>query len=102
MTALSLRKVTIVAEGLLEDRIVRICHEAGARGHTVTETRGEGSRGVRASEWEGKNVKIETIVTPEVADLILVRVAHDYFEHYAVIAYVSDVDVVRGEKYTGE
>lgn len=101
MTALSLKKVTIVAEGLLEDRIIRICHDAGARGHTVTEARGEGSRGVRASEWEGKNVKIETIVTPEAAETILARVAREYFEHYAVIAYTTDVHVVRGEKYTG-
>jgi nitrogen regulatory protein P-II 2 len=101
VTALSLKKVTIVAEGLLEDRIIRICHEAGAHGHTVTEARGEGSRGVRASEWEGKNVKIETIVAEETADLILARVAREYFTHYAVIAYVSDVRVVRGEKYTG-
>lgn len=57
---------------------------------------------MRASEWGGKNVKIETIVTPETADLILPRVAREYFTHYAVIAYVSDVHVVRGEKYTGE
>ena len=102
MTALGLKKVTIVAEALLEDRIVRICHEQGARGHTVTEARGEGSRGVRASEWEGKNVKIETIVDSGTADRILTRVAEEYFLHYAVIAYVSDVHVLRGEKYTGE
>lgn len=101
MTALTLQKVSIVAEALLEERIVRLCHEAGALGHTVTEARGEGSRGVRASEWEGKNVKIETLVSPEVGDRILQRVAEDYFEHYAVIAYVSEVRVVRGEKYTG-
>jgi nitrogen regulatory protein P-II 2 len=99
VTALSLRKVSIVAEALLEDRIIRICREAGARGHTVTEARGEGSRGVRASEWEGKNVKIETIVDPVVAELILGRVAEEYFEHYAVIAYVTEVSVLRGEKY---
>jgi nitrogen regulatory protein P-II 2 len=101
VTPLSLKKVTIVAEALLEDRIVRICHEAGARGHTVTEARGEGSRGVRATEWEGKNVKIETIVPEPTAEAILTRVAEEYFAHYAVIAYVSDVRVIRGEKYTG-
>lgn len=102
MTALSLRLVAVVAEALLEDRIVRALHEEGARGHTVTEARGEGSRGVRASEWEGKNVKIEVIVAEDVAERILARVAEEYFEHYAVIAYVTEVRVVRAQKYTGE
>jgi nitrogen regulatory protein P-II 2 len=101
VTALSLRKVTIVAEALLEDRIVRAIHELGALGHTVTDSRGEGSRGVRAADWEGKNVKIETIVSDAVAERVLAWVAEHYFAHYAVIAYVSDVRVIRGEKYTG-
>ncbi len=101
MTALSLRKVSIVAEALLEERMVRGLHERGARGHTVTEARGEGSRGLRTSDWEGKNVKIETIVTEAVAERILAWVAEEYFPHYAVIAYVSEVRVIRGEKYTG-
>jgi nitrogen regulatory protein P-II 2 len=101
MSPLSLRKVTIVAEALLEDRIARALHEMGARGHTVTEARGEGSRGLRASDLEKNNVKIETIVTDDVAERILTRVANEYFAHYAVIAYVSDVRVIRGEKYTG-
>jgi len=93
------RKVTIVAEALLEDRIVREIRALGARGFTIAETRGEGSRGVRASDWEGRNVRIETIVGGEVATAILAHVADHYFAHYAVIAWVDDVEVVRGDKY---
>ena len=99
MKTVTLRRVTIIAEALLEDRLLRDVRRLGSRGYTITDARGEGSRGVRASEWEGRNVKLETIVSPEVADRVLEWLAAHYFEHYAVIAYVEAVEVVRGEKY---
>jgi nitrogen regulatory protein P-II 2 len=99
MRTASLRKVTIVAEALLEERLLRLVREGGARGFTVGEVRGEGSRGVRASDWEGKNVRIETLVSPEVADRLLEHVAEAYFPQFAVVAWVEDVEVVRGDKY---
>ncbi len=101
MKTVPLKEVTIVAEALLEERLLREIRELGAHGYTVGQVRGEGSRGVRASEWEGKNVRIETLVSAEVADRILAHIAEEYFEHYAVVAYLSDVQVVRGEKYLG-
>lgn len=101
MKTVPLKEITIIAEALLEDRLLREIRELGAKGYTVGEVRGEGSRGVRASEWEGKNVRIETLVSADVADRILAHVAEHYFEHYAVVAYLSDVEVVRGEKYLG-
>jgi nitrogen regulatory protein P-II 2 len=54
---------------------------------------------VRASEWEGRNVRLETLVTEEVADRILAHVAEVYFPHFAVVAWIEDVEVVRGDKY---
>lgn len=99
MQTVQLKLVTIIAEAFLEDQILREIKSLGARGYTVTAARGEGSRGVRASEWEGKNVRIETLVSPDVADLILAHVAERYFEYYAVVVYASVVEVVRGDKY---
>jgi len=99
MKTIRLRKVTIVAEALLEERLLRAIRERGARGFTLAEVRGEGSRGVRASDWEGKNVRIETLVPAEAAERILAHVAEAYFPHFAVVAWVEDVEVVRGEKY---
>jgi nitrogen regulatory protein PII len=99
MKTVRLRKVTIVAEALLEERLLRAIRERGARGFTLAEVRGEGSRGVRASDWEGKNVRIETLVPAEAADRILAHVAEAYFPHFAVVAWVEDVEVVRGDKY---
>lgn len=99
MNTVGMKKVTVVAEAVLEQQIVRELRELGAGGYTISGVRGEGSRGVRASEWEGENVKVETLVGAATADRILEHVAAAYFEHYAVIAWVTDVQVVRGDKY---
>ncbi len=97
MTACKL--VTIIAEPVLEEQLKRELRALGARGWTVTETHGEGSRGLRAAEVPGEGIRVESVVSAPVADAILAHVASHYFEHYAVIAYVTDVTVVRGEKY---
>lgn len=99
MKTIPLKRVTIVAEALLEERLVREIRTLGARGHTLADVRGEGSRGVRASEWEGRNVQIETLVSASVAERILEVLAERYFPYFAVVAYVTTVEVVRGEKY---
>ena len=99
MNTVPLKKVTIIAEAVLEQEILRALRTLGATGWSVAQVRGEGSRGVRASEWEGENVMVDALVEPQVADRILEHVARAYFEHYAVVAYLTDVQVVRGAKY---
>lgn len=92
--------VTIIAEPVLEPRIRQELRKLGASGFTVVEGRGEGSRALHAAEIPGINVRIETIVPPEVAERIVTHMATNYFTDYEVIAYLSDVQVVRGEKYS--
>jgi nitrogen regulatory protein PII len=99
MHTMPAKRVTIIAERLLEDKLVRDVKSCGASGYTITDARGEGSRGTRASQWEGGNVRLETIVSEAVADKILELLQERYFEHYAVIATLETVEVVRGEKY---
>jgi nitrogen regulatory protein P-II 2 len=94
--------VTIITERLLRDDIIEIIKALGVTGYTLSDTTGEGSRGIRASDWEGKNVKIEVIVTEERANKIIEKISDDYFENYAVVAYTQQVKVVRGQKYIGE
>lgn len=94
-----LKLVTIVAETVLRDRITRRLLERGATGFTVTESRGRGSRGIRTGDVPGEGVRIECLVTREVAIEILGEVSERYFTDYAVIAWVTEVEVVRGEKY---
>lgn len=99
MKTAPVKLITVIAEAILEDQILREFKDLGARGYTLSEVRGEGSRGIRASEWEGKNLKIEMLVSPEVANQIIEHVAERYFPHYAVVTYLQDVQVVRGDKF---
>jgi len=99
MNTVPLKLLTIIAEPILETRLTADLKEMGASGFTVTESRGEGSRGIRAGEVPGSGIRIETVVTEEVSGRILDFVARHYFPSYAVIAFVSAVDVVRGDKY---
>jgi nitrogen regulatory protein P-II 2 len=81
--------------------MITLVRGRGATGFTLTKVEGVGSRGVRASDWEGRNVKIETIVASETADEILEALSDTYFEDYAVIAWLSEVNVLRGTKFVG-
>ncbi len=91
--------VTIIAEPVLEQRITQELRRLGATVFTVVEGRGHDSRSPHATDTTGLNVRIETIVTPEVAERIVGHVATHYFNDYDVIAYLSDVAVVRGNKF---
>ena len=91
--------VTIIAEPVLEARLTQQIRQLGASGWTVTYGRGEGSRGIHAAEIPGENVRIETIVPRELADQLVTHLAAHYFVDYEVIAYTTDVQIVRSEKY---
>ena len=94
-----LKLITIIAEPVLEPRITAELLALGATGFTVVDGRGAGSRALHAAEIPGVNVRIESIVTTTVAEAIVAHLATQYFPNYSVIAYVSDVAVVRGAKY---
>jgi nitrogen regulatory protein P-II 2 len=99
MQTTKLKLVTIIAEAILEDRLLRELRQLGARGYTIGEARGEGTRGLQGIDWEGQNVRIETLVSAETAARIMEHVARHYFADYAVIVYAVDAEVLRSEKY---
>ena len=99
MKPATLQKLTLIAERVLRDDLLKLLRKHGASGWTITQVEGEGSRGVRATEWEGRNVQIDTLVATEIADAILTEVARKYFEDWAVIAYTVEARVMRGGKY---
>jgi nitrogen regulatory protein P-II 2 len=96
-TVLSL--LTIIAEAVLKERLIAELMQAGATGYTVWDVEGDGSRRLRSGDMPGENIHLETITSFEVADKLLEKLAHNYFPHYAMIAYTADVHVVRGDKY---
>ena len=100
MNTYTLTLLTIVAEALLKDRLIHELRQAGAKGFTVTEVSGEGSRQRRVSELLGDNIKFEVIAKRETADKILTVLQKHFFPRYAVVAFTSEVQVVREDKYT--
>ena len=95
-----MKLVTIVTEGLLKDQMTDLLKRHKTTGYTMSRVQGEGSRGVHASEWEGPSYKIVSIVSPETADEILDEISEKYFDDYAVVAWLTDISVLRGEKFS--
>lgn len=95
----SVRLLTIVAERLLRDRILRHLDQMGVSGYTVIDSEGRGSRGLMVDEWQGENVEIQVLASRDVVDRIAAKMRERYFEHYSIILFAQDVDVLRGDKY---
>jgi len=99
MKPVTLQKLSLVAENVLRDDLLKLIRKHGATGWTLTLVEGEGSRGVHATEWAGRNIQIDTLVPQEIADTIMAEVAAKYFEDWAIIAYAVEARVLRGGKY---
>lgn len=100
MRMVPLKLVTIVAEAVLEGRLAADVLACGASGYTVSDAQGEGGRGLRSAGIGGQNVRLETVVPEEVARRIMLRLSEAYFPHYAIVAWMTTVEVVREERYT--
>lgn len=90
--------VTIVTEAVIEPRLLHDLSACGAHGWTVTTAHGEGPRGRRVSDIGG-NIRVETLVSEDVAERIMARLAADYFPNYAIAAWTTQVGVARPERY---
>lgn len=100
MTTHPVKKLTIVVESILEERLTRELQAVGMKGYTAYEVRGQGlPGGATAADFENATLKLETLIPADVADKALEHLAREYFPHYSVIAYVEEVQVVRGSRY---
>jgi nitrogen regulatory protein P-II 2 len=91
--------LTIVAESVLEERLLGVIEDCGARGWTVSMAQGHGPSHHGVSGIEGGNVRVETLVADDVARRIWVALERDFFPHYAVSAWAYDVRVARLARY---
>jgi len=91
--------LTIVAEVILEQRILDDLRACGARGWTVTSARGAGPQHRQISDFEGGNSRIEVLVDEEVSERIWQLLERDYFPDFAVSAWLTDVEVARPDRY---
>lgn len=92
--------LTIITESVIEHILVKEIERLGARGYTVTDARGKGHWGVRSADWSTtSNVRIEVICDQRTAKIIVDHLQAHYYENYAMVLYVSEVSVLRPEKF---
>lgn len=96
----NLNLLTIIAEEALATSIETKIVELGAKGYTCSPVSGKGLDGVRDNQWEGENIKIETIVSEDTCKKILDHLQQKYFERYAMIAFYHPVSVMRTSHFT--
>jgi nitrogen regulatory protein PII len=100
MSAHTMKLVTVVCEALARTAVTKLLREVGAHGYTLSQVEGVGSKGERTAEIaELANIKVEVIVPTAVCSHLLERLQAEFFPRYAIIAYESDVRVVRSDKF---
>ena len=94
------RLLTIVCEAEIERTLLVRLHQLGIRGYTITEARGQGEHGDRDALWPSSaNIRIEVLCDDAVLDSLLDMLADEYFTSYGLVAFVSDVGVLRPGKF---
>lgn len=102
------KKIVIITEAIIEERVISLLNARGLKGYTVYRgLHGKGAHGKRSALGAmeefgfGENVRIDAIVTDEEqAVSVMEAVYEDFlFERYAGIAYLEDVRVIRPEKF---
>lgn len=96
-----LRKLlTVVTEAALESQLTRDLERLGARGYTISNARGKGDRGVREAGWEvDSNIRIDVVCDEATARRLAAHLQERYYDNYAMILLLSDVEVMRSEKF---
>jgi hypothetical protein len=101
MTDDSCTLITIITEASLEHTLTDRLKRLGAPGYTVSDARGEGQRGVRDAGWQASgNIRIEVVCDRTTAQAITAYLQHHYYDNYAMILFMSEVSVLRPEKFS--
>lgn len=92
--------LTVITEATLENFIVQAAEDLGAHGYTITDARGAGARGIRSAGWgHSANIRMEMICEKPIAEAIAKHLKAHYFENYAMTMFMTDVQVLRPEKF---
>jgi len=98
-------KVTIIAERLLQDGIVKILEADGAKGYTIVDGSGKGEHFKRVSDRASvvrafSIIRIEAIFAErERAEKVAQDVTDRYFGQYSGVVHLSQVEVLRPERF---
>ena len=92
--------LTVITESVIEEILLKDLEKLGVRGYTVSDARGRGGRGVRDATWgEVSNIRLEVICTRVLAEVVLEHIQSHYYDNYAMVAFLQDVEILRPEKF---
>lgn len=95
-----MKLVTIVCESYALEPVKSLLREVGATGWTHFTVEGEGHGGSRLAETpDFANVQIKVVIQPAGSEELLRRLQADYFPRYTMIAFESDVRVMRSDHF---
>lgn len=100
MDRIGRKLLTIVTEAALEASLGEELRTLGATGYTIVNARGRGSRGVRDAGWSSSgNIRVEVVCDDDTAERIATYLRENYYRDFAMIVYLSDVEVLRPDKF---
>ncbi len=100
MKLYNVKLLTITCEILAQKNIIEILKKHDITGYTTFEVEGNGARGLRGQGLKNeKNVKVEVIMREDKLSDIVEEISRTMFANFALVLYVSDVSVVRTEKF---
>jgi hypothetical protein len=92
--------LTVICEAALEKKLVTDLQTLGAPGWTISDARGRGGRGVRSAGWDTEgNIRLEIICARDIAERIAEHLQVRYYANFAMVCYLSQVEVLRPEKF---
>ena len=100
MKLYNVKLLTVTCEILAQKNVIDILAKHDITGYTTYEVEGNGARGLRGQGLKNeKNVKVEIIMQEEKLQDVVEEIARTMFTDFAVVLYVSDVGVLRTEKF---
>ena len=100
MKLYNVKLLTITCEILAQKNIIEILNKHEITGYTTYEVDGNGARGIRGKGLKTeKNVKVEVILREEKLSDVVEEISRTLFANFAIILYVSDVGILRTEKF---
>ena len=100
MKLYNVKLLTVTCEILAQKNIIDILKKHEITGYTTYEVEGNGARGFRGQGLKNeKNVKVEVIMREDKLSDIVEEISRTMFANFAIVLYVSDVGVVRTEKF---
>ena len=93
------RLITVITETGLERQLTAALESLGV-GYTFSDARGRGSHGRRGSQWSHTgNLRLEVLCNAASAEQLVQLLRDRYFDNYAMVLWVQDVEVLRAEKF---